>query len=110
LSPAEVVRSASAAGLTLRADGADLVVRPAGKLTPELRALLIALKPELLAYLAEAHGTASMLIDAAMRACDHWQDSPETREQMKSEVAEIPPHLRDDLFLHLRNTYGGTKQ
>lgn len=50
---------------------------------------------------------AAELLDAAMKACDHWRDGPEAREQMKKEVMETPPHLRGDLLEHFKQVYGG---
>ena len=45
------------------------------------------------------------LLAAAMRACDHWGDGPEAREQMRRECLETPPHLRADLLEHFRREY-----
>lgn len=47
------------------------------------------------------------LIDAAMRACDHWQDGPQAREEMRRECMETPEHLRADLLTHFCAAYGG---
>lgn len=52
MSAADLLARLSAAGLEVTADGAALAVRPASKLTDELRAELRASKPELLALLA----------------------------------------------------------
>lgn len=45
------------------------------------------------------------LLDAAMRACDAWNDTAQARDQMRRECLETPPHLRADLLDHLRHTY-----
>lgn len=45
---ADIIRNATAAGITLAARGDQLAVTPATKLSPDLRALLIAHKLELL--------------------------------------------------------------
>jgi hypothetical protein len=47
----EVLQNLSRSGLSVTAVGADLVVRPASKLTDELRAELLAVKPDVLALL-----------------------------------------------------------
>lgn len=49
----DIIRNAAAAGITLAARGDQLAVTPATKLSPDLRALLIAHKTELLAYLRQ---------------------------------------------------------
>lgn len=49
----EIIRNATAAGITLAARGDQLSVRPATRLSPDLRLLLIAHKTELLAYLQQ---------------------------------------------------------
>ncbi len=52
-----------------------------------------------------AQRTMKKLLAAAMRACDHWGDGPEAREQMRRECLETPPHLRADLLEHFRREY-----
>lgn len=47
------------------------------------------------------------LLDAAMRACDAWNDTALAREQMRQDVLQTPPHLRADLLDHLDRTGGG---
>jgi hypothetical protein len=47
------------AGLTVTADAGDLVVKPASRLTPELRAVILAEKAALLALLAPPQGMSS---------------------------------------------------
>ena len=47
----------------------------------------------------------SELLQAAMRACDAWQDAPGAREQMRRECLDTPPHLRADLRDHLSQAY-----
>lgn len=49
------------------------------------------------------------LLQAAMRACDAWQDGPEAREQMRRDCIDTPPHLRADLRDHFNQTYPGHK-
>lgn len=45
------------------------------------------------------------LLDAAMRACDVWNDSAAARNEMGQEVLQTPPHLRADLLDHLKKAY-----
>lgn len=54
------------AGLTLRADRGNLIYRPKDKLTPELRAELLAHKPELLELLQWNEDVAFALIGDAL--------------------------------------------
>ena len=54
---------------------------------------------------AEIDPTLAELLEAAMRACDHWQDGPAPRDAMRRDVLMTPDHLRADLMEHLTNTY-----
>ena len=44
--------------------------------------------------------TLNALLEAAMRRCDQFDDSETAREDMREQVLEIPPHLRQDLLDH----------
>lgn len=90
-------------GITLKlsADGENLAV-PAGSLSAEQRALVLAHKPELVAFLVDSRKTTAQLLAAAMRACDHHHDGPAAREQMRRECLELPPHLQRDLLDHFK--------
>ena len=48
----------------------------------------------------------SDLLEAAMRACDAWQDGHKAREQMRQDCLDTPPHLRADLLGHFVKAYG----
>ena len=48
----ELINAVREIGATLRADPPDLVIKPAGKVPPELRTRLRERKPEILAYLS----------------------------------------------------------
>lgn len=106
MTPAEVCRAVHAAGLTVRVDGDSLVIKPADRLTSALREMLVAHKPELIQFLREAEQTAAELLDAAMRACDHFQDSPEMREKMRQDLLQVPAHAQPELLEHFRREYG----
>lgn len=45
------------------------------------------------------------LLDAAMRACDAWNDTAEDREEMRRDCLETPPHLRAELLAHFERAY-----
>jgi hypothetical protein len=108
MSPEAILKTAWGAGLRVRpSDKGGLHVTPVTALTPELRDLLTAHKPELLAFLHEARQTTAELLGAAMAACDHHGDGPEAREAMRRDVLATPEHLRADLLDHFRKTYGG---
>ncbi|WP_423460390.1 hypothetical protein [Ottowia sp. VDI28] len=49
--------------------------------------------------------SADELIEAAMRACNHYNDSEAAREQMRIECLEIPPDQRAGLLDYFRRTY-----
>lgn len=105
MTPTDVCRIVYGAGLTVRADGDSLVLKPAERMTPALRELLVAHKPDLLAFLHEAEQTAAALVEAAMRACRHHGDGPEAKEQMRQACTDTPAHLRADLLAHFRANY-----
>ena len=93
------------AGVEVRLkDGTHLAV-PAGRLTPEQRAMLLAHRAELIAFLIDAHTTTAELIDAAMRASEHHGDTEGARGQMHREVQATPLHLRADLLDHFNYAY-----
>lgn len=87
-------------------DGKNLLV-PAGCLTPNQRAQVLAHKPELIRLVLEADQLTRQLLQAAMHACRHWGDNQAAREQMRQDCLNTPPHLRSDLLAHLRTTYQG---
>ena len=43
---------------------------------------------------------AARLMAAAMRRCDQFNDGEEARQDMREQVLETPPHLRQDLLDH----------
>lgn len=106
MTPADVLRQAYAMGLSVTiAPSGNLLASPARLLTPEMRASLVAHKPELLEFLREAEQTTAAVIDAAMTACDHYGDGQEAREEMRRDVLETLPPLRADLLAHFRQNY-----
>lgn len=80
-------------------DGQHIKV-PANTLTPDQRAQVIALKPELIVHLVEASTVAARLMVAAMRVCDRHGDSEAARADMRSDILATPPHHRRDLLDH----------
>ena len=101
-----VIERLHAAGfeLTLTVER-QLRVAPASRLTPEQRALVLAHKPELVQFLLDAHATTTKLIDAAMRACDHFGDGRAARNEMRRQCLDTPIHVRADLIDHFNHTY-----
>ena len=89
---------------TLTPDGAGIEV-PAGVLTDAQRAAIRAHKPELIAAIQESARVTAQLLDAAMLACDHWNDSPAAREQMRQDCLRVPLRQRADLLAHFRENY-----
>ena len=43
---------------------------------------------------------AARLMAAAMRRCDQFNDGEKARQDMREQVLETPPHLRQDLLDH----------
>ena len=90
--------------LQLARDG-RLFARPSDRLTNELRALCRDHKAELIDFMQQAECTAQALIDAAMHACDVWNDTEKARDQMRRDCLETPPHLRSDLLDYFKSAY-----
>lgn len=84
-------------------DGKNLVV-PAGCLTPQQRAQVLAHKPELVRLVLESDHLTQQLLQAAMRVCRDWGDGQAAREQMRQDCLDTPPRLRADLLAHFKNT------
>lgn len=76
------------------------IVVPAGKLTEAQRAAVLGHKPALIACILESARVTALLLEAAMRRCDQFNDSDKARQDMREQVLETPPHLRQDLLDH----------
>lgn len=50
--------------------------------------------------LFENHALSDALMEAAMRRCDQFNDSDKARQDMREQILETPPHLRQDLLDH----------
>ena len=106
MTAAQITAAAHDVGLTLLVDGPDLVVKPADRITSEVRAMLVNAKAEVVEYLQACERITPMLLDAAMRACDHYGDGEAAREAMRADCLAIPLHQRLDLLHHFEQTYG----
>jgi len=49
------------------------------------------------------------LLEAAMRACDYWGDSPTARAQMVADICGTPQHHHQELLEHFLSAYGQAK-
>jgi len=96
---------ASGIELECTPDGKSLTV-PAGVLTEQQRAQVLAHKADLIRLVQESSRIIHQLLLAAMRAFDHHGDGSEAREQMRQDCLQTPPHLRADLLDYFRQTYG----
>lgn len=110
----------------LTPDGKGIALQP-GRLPPDLRAQVLAHKPELVRLLAEAandpaqnlqkpeveHQPATLappaydpghaaLLALAMAYCDRTGASDQARQDWQRDIADTPPELRADLYQHLR--------
>ena len=83
----------------------DGIIVPAGRLTTQQRGAILACKAELIGLLLDSARITDELLAAAMRACDHWGDSQQAREQMRRECLETPPAQRADLLAHFNDQY-----
>lgn len=101
-----IVRRLWSVGVSLQlAPDGRLFAKPSDRLTDELRHLCREHKAELIDFLMQAESTAHTLIEAAMRACDAWNDTEQARDQMRRDCLETPPHLRADLLNHFKGAY-----
>lgn len=103
MNPHEILIELWQAGILVRLapDGVNLAV-PAGRLTTVQRDLVLAHKPELIAFLADARITATALIEAAMKVCDRHGDGEVARQEMRQQCLELPPNLQADLLEHFK--------
>jgi len=100
---AELLECGIDPGLT--PDGTGITV-PANRLTDAQRAAILGHKPELIACIQESARITAELLDAAMRACDHYRDGLQAREDMRRQCLETPMHLRTDLLNSFKEHYG----
>ena len=105
MSAAGVLSKLWHAGITvgLTPNGENLIV-PAGRLTPEQRAMALENKPELIQLLIDAHRTTERLLSAAMSVCDRHGDNDAARQEMRDQCLALPPHLQADLLEHFNGT------
>jgi hypothetical protein len=106
MTAAEVAAAAHDAGLLVLVDGSDLVVKPADRVTPAVRAMLADAKAEVVEYLAACERITPALIEAAMRVCDLYGDSEQARADMRTAVLDTPLYMRIDLMHHFNQAYG----
>lgn len=101
MTPETILADLLASGIepSVTPDQAGIVV-PAGKLSPSQRAAVLTHKPDLIAYLLESSRITVQLLEAAMRRCDQFNDGEKARQDMREQVLETPPHLRQDLLGH----------
>jgi len=98
---------ADAIDLRLSDDGEKILAT--GTLTDRHRDIVRENRPELVVFLLEVRHTATALIESAMRACDHFNDGPAARQQMRDDCLATPPHLAADLLAHFKQTYPESK-
>jgi TubC N-terminal docking domain len=82
VSPDLICRMVYEAGMTLRLRDDNLVLTPASRLTPDLRALLLEHKFAVIQFLEQAHATTAAVVQAAMRVCDLYADGLDARADM----------------------------
>ena len=102
MTPETILADLLASGIepSVTPDQAGIVV-PAGKLSPSQRAAVLAHKPDLIAHLLESSRITVQLLESAMRRCDRFNDSEKARQDMRKQVVETPPNLRQDLLEHV---------
>jgi hypothetical protein len=43
-------------------------------------------------------------MNTALQRCEEFKDSEKTRQDMREQILETPPHLRQDLLDHFKST------
>ena len=124
MSVGDVLKEVSRVGLTLRLTTlGGINAKPVDRLTPALRDLIKEHKADLAVVLSKQTHMKhkepkvvptedeldSQLLEAAMRACDFWGDSPAARAEMVADVKATQHHLRQDLLEHFLCAYGKAK-
>ena len=101
MTPETILADLLASGIepSVTTDKTGIVV-PAGKLTEAQRAAVLGHKPALIACILESARVTALLLEAAMRRCDQFNDGDKARQDMREQVLETPPHLRQDLLDH----------
>lgn len=106
MTAASILEVLWAQGFTVNLVGNDrLAVSPSSTLHESQRELLRANKAELVALLRDAKATTDALVKAAMRACDHFNDSPADRALMRLDCLNTPLHLQANLLNHFLKNY-----
>ena len=104
MTPAALLYDLWQCGIQPRTDPqAQHLLLPANKLTPDQRQALTECKAAVLELLTAP--LMQELMAAAMKACDHWQDGPQARMQMRLDVWNTPPHLRAELLAQFKKEY-----
>jgi hypothetical protein len=98
---ADLLESGIELGVT--PDNTGILV-PAGKLSPGQRAAVLAHKLDLISYLLESMSIKAQLLDAALQRCEEFKDIEKHRQDMREQILETPPHLRQDLLEHFLGT------
>lgn len=84
------------------------IVLPVSSIDRATRQAILNCKPELIERIRESARVTSELLSAVMEVCDHYDDGPAAREQMRQDCLATPLHLRGDLLAHFLRTYGPT--
>ena len=95
-----VLRRLINAGLTVRAEEQRVIVKPAARLTDELRSLVFENRAELLAELQAAHEGALRLVAAINECCDMRGDDDHNQAGLIRETQELFPEQKEDMRQH----------
>jgi hypothetical protein len=120
----QVLEAVSKAGLSMcLTETGSIKASPPDLITPGIRQLIKTNKQALVKALRPAehslpvHAPAlsaeaeleRQLVEAAMRACDHWGDSPAAKAEMLADIHRTPQHQRLSLLEHFLAAYGMPK-
>lgn len=99
MTPEAIVADLLASGIEPRvtADHSSILV-PAGVLSTEQRHALVAHKRDLIDYLQASSRLTVLLLEAAMRRCEQFNDTEEACQNMREQILETPLHLRRELL------------
>jgi hypothetical protein len=99
----DLLENLTRSGFSVSTDGANLVIRPASKLSAEMRAALAASKPELLEVLAATAAEVwAELAGVIHQVCDARGDDPGNRDALLIECSQQTQGMQRDLIEHFR--------
>lgn len=101
MTPEAIVADLLASGIELSVTlDHSSIVAPAGKLSPSQRHAVLTHKKDLIEFLLESNRVTVLVLEAAMRRCNQFNDCERACQNMREQILETPLHLRKELLAH----------